>query len=387
MKLFRTIRRILCMTAALAVMMSVCVAEETYGTADEGLDLTETVSVHYPVVTGGTDGELLTQINSLIREKCRVEEYLSRMVQLLSGGSLKVEWKGGISGDVFSCAVSAEGAVETARGTFVWTAVTVDLRTGRELTFADLFMDEDATREKIAAYLEERVAPDLSAHLLNSELTPVPDLFYLEPSGLTLLYPVRQLSTLSDRAGEIRIGWNVLRDELDLSEGSILQRIGVQDMIALTAEGAEKLRTDASDGGLTGIPMRIGDSVQELTDRYHLLNDPDGYEGGRMFSLEGGCFRGVFLLTDDLTRGWENSRVDGIRMDQGCLWGLCPGETPRSEWLSVLGEPESSTEVGDERAEANRLVPGTCDYYRCKDYLLKLYSDEDGTLASVILSN
>ena len=73
-------------------------------------------------------------------------------------------------------------------------------------------------------------------------------------------------------------------------------------------------------------------------------------------------------------------------MDQGCLWGLCPGETLRTDWLSALGDPDGTAEVGEEKAEANRLVPGTCDYYRCGEYLLQLYSDENGTLVSVVLT-
>lgn len=386
MKRFRMIRGILCLAAALLAAVPAGGAEGAFEIADEGLELTETVSIYYPVVTGGGDEALRTQINDLIRERCRVGDYLSRAARLLSGGSLRADWRGGAEGDVLSVAVSAEGAVETARNTHVWTAVTVDLRDGREIPLTDLFSDGEAAREKIKAYLEEAVAPELSAHLQNSELTPLPELFLLERTGLTLLYPVEQLSTLSDRAGDIRIGWNVLEDVLDLGEGSIADRIGVRDMISLTESGAERLRAAAETGGLTDVPAWIGDSMKELTDRYHLLTDWDGIEEGRLFALEGGCFRGIFLVTDDLSPDWRDSVVRGIRMDQGCLWGLCPGETPRAEWLDVLGEPDGSAEVGAEKAEANRLVPGTCDYYRCGDYLLQLYSDGDGTLVSVMLT-
>ena len=386
MMIFRTIRRILCLTAALLVFVSACGAEEAFVIGDEGLDMTDSISVHYPVLSGGEDGELLAQINGLIREKCRIEYYITRMPSLLSVGSLKAEWKGSILGDVLSCAVSAEGAVENSRPTFVWTAVSVDLRDGHEITFADLFTDEDAARQAIESYLEEAVAPELSAHLLNSELTPLPEVFLLEQSGLTILYPVDQLSTLSDRAGDIRIGWNIVRDVLNLGEDSIPSRIGAEDAAELTARGMEKLRAAAEEGALTDIPVKLGDSVQELTDRYHTLTDWDGIEDGRLFALEGGCFRGVYLVTDNLTKGWENSVVQGIRMDQGCLWGLCPGETPRSEWLNWLGEPDGTTEVSEDKAEANRLIPGTCDYYRCGEYLLQLYSDTDGTLVSILLT-
>ena len=62
------------------------------------------------------------------------------------------------------------------------------------------------------------------------------------------------------------------------------------------------------------------------------------------------------------------------------------GETPRTAWLDALGEPDAAVEIGEEKAEANRIVPGTCDYYRCGEYLLQLYSDTDGALVSVVLT-
>ena len=386
MKFFRMIRRMLCLAAATAVFACAAGAEGLFEVADEGLDLTETVRVHYPVVTGSAEAELLEQVNGTVREQCRIAEYLTRAARLISGGSLEVEWKGGMLGDVFSCAVSAAGNLEDTRVAHAWTAAAVDLRDGHRIAFEELFSDAEAAREKIEAYLEEAVAPELSAHLLNSELTPLPETFYLEMAGLTLLYPAGQLSTLSDRAGDIRIPWNVLRDVLDLGEDSIPSRMGLRDAAFLTEEGAAKLRAAAAEGALTGIPARIGDSMQELTDKYHQLTDWDGIEDGRLFSLEGGCFRGVYLMTDNLTKGWEDSKVQGIRMDQGCLWGLCPGETQRTEWLEALGGPDGSAEVGEEKAEANRMVPGTCDYYDCGDYLLQLYSDGEGTLFSVVLA-
>ena len=386
MKFFRMIRRMLCLAAATAVFACAAGAEGLFEVADEGLDLTETVRVHYPVLTGSAEAELLEQVNETVREQCRIAEYLTRAARLISGGSLEVEWKGGMLGDVFSCAVSAAGNLEDTRVAHAWTAAAVDLRDGHGIAFEELFTDAEAAREKIEAYLEEAVAPELSAHLLNSELTPLPETYYLEMAGLTLLYPAGQLSTLSDRAGDIRIPWNVLRDVLDLGEDSIPSRMGLRDAAFLTEEGAAKLRAAAAEGALTGIPARIGDSMQELTDKYHQLTDWDGIEDGRLFSLEGGCFRGVYLMTDNLTKGWEDSKVQGIRMDQGCLWGLCPGETQRTEWLEALGGPDGSAEVGEEKAEANRLVPGTCDYYDCGDYLLQLYSDGDGTLFSVVLA-
>jgi hypothetical protein len=178
----------------------------------------------------------------------------------------------------------------------------------------------------------------------------------------------------------------VLRDELNLGEGSVARRIGVPEMITLSETGREKLFAMAAEGSMTDIPAKIGDSMQELTDRYRMLTDPDGFEGGRLFSLEAASFRGVYLMTDDLSRDWEKSVVQGIRMDQGCLWGLCIGETLREDWIAVLGEPDGTAEIDEEKADANRLEAGNCDYYRCGGYQLQLYSDGDGTLISIILT-
>lgn len=386
MRIGRKRRTLCCLAAALILTTVWAFADSGVQVEDRGLDLTEEVSVHYPALTGMEDAELLERINEQIQQDCGIREYLARASQMISGGRLRTEWTGGLIGeDVFSCIVSAEGALETARMTHALNGSNIDLRDGHEITFAELFTDEAAAGELLGNYLEYDVAPELSAHLQNSEVTPIPEAFALEPSGLRLLYPVEQLSTLGDRAGDIRVGWHVLREVLNLEEDSILKRIGADEMITLSPESCEKLRSVAEAGTLPGIPAGLGDSMQELTDKYHMLTDPDGYEGGRMFALEGGSFRGVYLLTDDLDRKWENSVVQGIRADQGCVYGLCVGETRRDEWLAALGEPDSSAEITAEKAEANRIRPGNCDYYTMGEKQLQLYSDDEGVLISLML--
>ena len=387
MKRFRRIRQLCCLTAILILAMGCCLAETEIRVETRGLDLSAEIGIHYPAVTGLEDAGLEEEINERIQEDNRIREYLARAAQLISGGSLRTEWTGGITGEeLFTCTVSAEGALETSRTTNVLTASNIDLRDGHEITFGELFTDEAAAREIIERYLEDEVAPELSAHLQNSETTPMPESFMIEPTGLRLLYPVEKLSTLSDRAGDIRIAWHHAREILDLSEGSILSRLGAKEMITLTPVTADKLKSAAAEGCLPGIPAVIGDNMQKLTDQYHLLTDPDGYEGGRMFAPEGGAFRKVYLLTDDLSRSWENSRAQGIRMDEGCAYGLCVGETAREDWLAAFGKPDHEAEITAEKAEANRIVPGRCDYYSCGGYNLQLYSDENGVLVSIMLT-
>ena len=353
---------------------------------EKGLELGE-CSVKYPALREGAAAEELREtINDRILEDGHVRDYLTRVSQLISGGSLQVGWSGTVMGDVFSFVMSAEGAVVNPRPAFVWTAGNIDLRDGHEVTWEELFPDPEAARETVEAYLEEEVAPELSAHLLNSGLTPAPELFALNERGLLLLYPADQLSTLSDRAGDVLIPWRVVSELLDAREDGIAARIGVTKWLEMTEENAEKIRAAAAAGALPGIPVRLGDSVQAWTDRQHLLIDPDVYEGGRLFSLEGGIFRSVFLMTDFLSESWETSVVDGIRMDEGNLFGLVTGRTEQAAWRQLLGEPDHTVEYDEEKAEAYRTVPGSMDYYEFGGNRLQLHANEEGVLASVIIS-
>ncbi|MBQ8073604.1 MAG: hypothetical protein IJ231_07570 [Clostridia bacterium] len=352
---------------------------------EKGLTLGES-SVQYPALREGAAEELLRErINTRILEDGKITDYVTRVSQLISGGSLRVAWQGSVLGPVFSFAVSAEGAVATPRPTFVWTAGNIDLRDGGEITWEELFAEPEAAREAMEAYLEEAVAPELSAHLLNSQLTPVPELFRMTERGLILLYDIDQLSTLSDRAGEVLIPWPVIRAELNPAAEGIPAAMGL-----LAEPGPEDvaagLRAMTAAGAVPGIPLTLGDRVKEKTDRWHLLMDPDVYAAGRLFSLEGASFWQVFLMTDFLSESWENSVVDGIRVDLGCVGGLTIGETTRETWLQALGEPEHTIAFDGEKAEAYRTVPGSRDYYVFGDHRLQLHADEAGVLASVILS-
>lgn len=357
---------------------------EQPGIEERGLELGES-SIAYPAVTGMGNEELEKAVNDRILEDTGVTGYLTRMSQLLSGGKLEVRWRGGILGDVFSCAVSAEGAVTSPRNAFVWTWSNIDLRNGEEILWEDLFTDPETARENLEAWMEEEIAPELSAHLLNGNVTPMPEGFQLNQRGIVLLYTTEQWSTLSDRAGDLLIGWNEAEDALDLSEGSAAQRAGAGDMLALTEESLMRLQEITEEGFIPGLPLRLGDSIRDAVNEWHLLIDPDLYESGRMFSLEGGLFRDVFLLTDFLSESWEESRVDGIRLDSGCLYGLRIGQTTEAEWHLTLGEPDATVFFDEEKAEAYRTVTGNRDYYTWGAHTLMLHSDENGILTSIIL--
>lgn len=343
--------------------------------------------VHAPQLTGMADEALQAAVNERIMTDGGFKDAFDRLALLMSDeATLTVRYDAFLAGDVFSCVTEESGAVTDTRRTHVWRAVNLDLRDGRAIAWEDLLTDPEAGRRAIETYLEETVAPELSAHLYAGNLTPLPESFGLTPWGLTLLYPIEQYVTLADKAGAVTILWSEVQDVLDLREGGVLDRLGAAENLRFPENALEALTADLKGGAFPGVPATLGQRVSELVDAYGLLIDPDLYEGGRMILLDHTAFRDVYLLTDALREDFDQSVVQGLRADRLNWRGLQTGLTTREAYLAALGEPESTLAVDAERAESWRIVPGTSDYYTLGAYRLRLHVDEDGVLRSVFIT-
>lgn len=358
----------------------------------QGLTLGEH-SIAYPHLEGLADEALQASVNARIVDACQANALLARLPLVMSGAvPLTLSYRATFEGDVLSAAMLASGPVTSERPTQVWSCVNIDLRTGEDIPLDALLLDPAVGRETLTDWLDFTIAPELSAHLMNSALTPLPETFAIALEGLTLYYPIDQLSTLADRAGAVTLHWYELPDVFDLSEGGILDRIGALDFITPGTHAAEAIRACVAEGVLPGIPAQLGGSVQEATDTYRLLTDPDLYAGGRMFALEDSRFRSAWLLTDALTdRTWDASVIHGIRADRLSLFGLVTRAddvegTDRETWLTLLGQPDATVTIDADAAELNRIVPGVSDYYQFGSYRLRLHADEEGQLTSIFLT-
>lgn len=369
----------------LVLMMTLSSALAEPAVVQQGLALGDGY-VYYPQLEGMDDPALQETVNAALLESCGAEALLTRLALTMhSPTPLTTAYNVQQSGDVLSVALLASGPVESDRATQVWYTANIDLTTGQPIMLDDLFTDPDAARLALSDYLEWDLAPQLSAHLRAGQLTPLPEEFTLSPAGLTLHYPLEQLTTLSDKAGTVHLSWCEMLPHLNLAEGSLLDRMGALPMIALDESSAAAIRTQAENGMLPGIPARLGDSIPQLVEAHGLLIDPDLYENGRLFQLEGGAFRSVYLLSDSLTEGWDSSVVQGIRTDRGSFFGLMTGVTTQSEWHAILGQPDASVPVDEARAESNRIVPGSSDYYNLTGVQLRLHANEEGVLHSIFL--
>ena len=381
-------QRLLSLLLILTMTLTPAALAEQPGPAlvDGGLELSGS-SVHYPQLTGMADEVLQQQLNDRILAAGDIENRLTRLALLMqSPVSMQVTYRATMAGDVLSCVFSALGAVTDERATHVWSAVNVDLADGSDIAFDRLFTDEEGLRRDLEECLDYGVGPELSAHLRNSELTPVPEVFGLTETGLTLYYPMEQLSTLSDRAGAVTILWYELREHLRREDDDILTRIGARDMLVPAPDSGEKIRAAVEAGTLPGVPVTLGGSVQEATDTYRMLTDPDLYQDGRMFALEDAAFRQVWLLTDALTeKTWDKSVIKGLRADRFNLWGLYPG-LDRQAVEAMLGQPDTVLTLDADMADAYRLVPGESLYYNYTGVQLRLHFDAEGLLTSLIIT-
>ncbi len=382
-------RSILCLLLTLTLL---CVCPALAEEAAEPTLLRQQVdapagSVSYPQVTGLDDAVIQQQANAAILAAGQVEERISRLQGLTADSiGLTMDYEALLRGNVLSVAFSARGALKDAGFTHVYTVVNLDLTTGETITLADLFQDEAAAREALTEYVDQQVAPELSAHLEAGELTPLPETFGLSAEGITFYYDLSHFTTLGGLAGKVTVLYTELRDHLKLGEGTILTRLGAEDVLELTEDSAERIRAAVEEGQLPGVPAKVGESLKTLIDTYHMLIDPDYYPGGRFFQLEDGAFRGTYLMTDALTDGWESSVVQGIRADRANFYGLCVGTTTREQWQAVLGAPDASVTLSEDDAYAMNLADGTSDYYNYGAHQLRLHADAEGVLRSIFIT-
>lgn len=378
-----------CICLLLMLMIPVAALAQTDAPTVErkGLALGEGY-VYYPQVTGMADAQVQQLVNDALLTQLNAAAYIDRLaLTMQSPVPLQVDYTVWMQGDVLSCVMLASGPVQGSRATQVWTCTNVDLRTGESITWDMLFSDPAAAEQMVTELMDFEVAPEMSAHLRNCELTPLPVTFSLSDTALTLHYPIERLCTLSDRAGTVVVQWSVVKDVLRTDPDAVPVRIGAVDNVTADDTTRGRIAASLQQGGLSGVPALLGDSVQDWVDRCGLLADPDLYEGGRMIQLEDGVFRGVYLLTDSLTEDFANSTVQGLRSDRIDLHGLCTGVTRREEWQALLGQPDASVELDPIRADAYRLVSGVSDYYRFDSCQLRLHADENGVLVSVFLTN
>ncbi len=345
-------------------------------------------SIRYPQLSGMADPSIQSAINDAIVEKAKIAQRMITLSTLKGGGiGLTVTYDAYLSAGVFSTVISAYGAMENGRSGQEYTALSYDLTTGNELTMADLFSDPDAAASFMETTLENTIGDDLSAYLVNASLSPLPtDQFYLGADGITFYYPPQQFSWLSGYSGAAQFTYDELTDYLITDPAALPARLGALPQTLGDAQIKADIVKAVTDGQLPHIPVKLGDAIADLVARYRLLRQPDEYPGGKYYQLEAPMFRQVLVLSDALTTGYADSKVQGVMSLRTNLYGIQTGVTSRARWRQILGEPDSSVAFDDDMAYDYGLPAGTADYYTISGRQLLLYADENDLLYAIRLT-
>lgn len=342
-------------------------------------------SVSYPQLDGLSDAAVQRKINEDIVLSADITSHLLTLGRLTEGGfGLTVRYQAFLNDRLLSVVVVAAGQGENGRYMQRNTALTYRLSNGERVTAEQVFADVPAAAAALELELDETLAQELSAYLENSQLSPLPtENLYLDADGVTFYYPYEQFSLFSGYAGAAQFAWEELRPYL---------RSGAEDAPALAGFAAREeaavatLREALAQGRMPRVPVALGDSLSEVIERFRLLRDPDFFPGGKLYQLEAPAFRGVLLLSDGITSGWEHSVVQGVRTLRFDQCGVRVGETAQAEWRRILGPPDSTVRYDENTAYDYAVVPGECDYYAMGAYTLQLFGNADGVLYAVQLT-
>jgi len=331
--------------------------------------------VRYPQLKGMADAAVQSRINDEIVLLSGVTDHLVTLVTLgKTPWTLKVDYQAALMEDgIFSAVLSARGKMGRERDGHAYTAFAYDLASGDRLTLADVFTDADEAVARMEAIAEETLLEELSGYFEFSQLTPLPvDNFSLDERGITFWYPSDQFSLLSGFSGACHFTY----EELDGLWQDRFQPEGVTDAAAKIARSVEA-------GMLPQLPVRMGQSMQEIADQYRLLRTPDEFPGGRYFVMEDPLFRSALVISDALQSSYEQSVVEGIQLKRGGLHGLIIGTSTVEDWRKVLGQPEKTVDFTENMAYDYNLPMGQYDVYRFGENELRLHADEADVLCAI----
>lgn len=346
-------------------------------------------AVSYPQLEGLSDEKIQQAINNSIVEKAKIAQRMVTLSTLKSGSSgLQVRYEAYVGAGVFSTVISAFGIMENGRNGQEYTTLNYDLATGRALTFADFFTNPDTAAGHMESILQDTIGDDLSAYLVNASLAPLPrDNFSVNADGITFYYPANQFSLLSGYCGAAQFDYWELSDDLISSADSLPVRLGAFPQTLKDKEIRKKIEEAVQNGMLPHFPIKIGDAMTDLVQRYRLLRQPDQYPGGRYYQMEAPLFRQVLILSDALAAGYDQSKAEGLLSFRVDLFGLQTGVTTQKRWRDVLGEPNSTVSFDETLAYDYSLPVGTADYYTIGNHQLLMYADENGILYAVRISD
>lgn len=378
------VRRLLFFLTLLAVLIGVLPANAQMKVQEVRTQIGEN-HVAYPQLGGMADEAVQQRINDDIVLASGVTNHLVTLATLGdSPWGLKVDYEVTLATDeVFSAVMNAEGKMPNGREGQAYAALTYDLATGERLSLDTLFADVDEAVIAMEQIAQESLETD--GYMQYSAVTPLPrEAFTLDGGGITFWYPSDQLRLVSGRAGACHFYYSELA--AFLKPDGLTAALGAVQSAPSAKEAAAEIEQSVSAGGLPHVPVKLGDRMTGVVERYRLTRTPDEFPGGRYFALEAPVFRDVLVISDAIQTGYGASVVEGIQLRRGGIAGLTVGQAVQADWRAMLGQPDKTIAFTQSMAYDYGLPVGESDVYHFGGHELRLHADADGTLRAIQLS-
>ena len=321
------------------------------------------------------DEAVSQRINAHLQENCHLQSYLSLLDSLgESGAGLTVKYEvfQPPMEDIVSFVVSAKGRMLSGRPSQVWYATSFDLKTGERLVFADLFSDPESAVNRMEAYIETQIEPNASDYLENASFVPLPEEnFALCENGILLNYPYRQVSCLSGYAGAVLVPYSAVSEEWLLTVPEITNE-----------DFALSLLDQVKSGTLPGLPVHLGQALDEVADAYRVSVDPGAWPGGIFVEAEDARFAGSAVMADG-----EGGSVTGL-FSSGMLFpAMKGGEMDETEVLRLFGQPDRVHPVGQTDMVTSLLPPGKVFVYTLENTDFAVSLDSGGLVFGYLIGS
>lgn len=345
-------------------------------------------AVRYPQLSGHADEAVQAAINSDIIISGGISSHIVTLGTLNGNPwGLQVTYKDYLGDGFYSVMLEADGKQPDGRDGNSVIALTYDLSTGKRMDLSRLFADPEQAVAFMEDLAEASIGMEMTEYMDYTDVRPLPvNNFYMDDTGITFCYPSRQLCYLSGNAVSCHFLYEELTSLLLTDEEGLPFAMGLIGT-ALTDEESRSLIISAVEAGqLPCVPVAIDQPLQPIVESGKLLREPDTFPGGRYFLLEAPEYRSIYLISDNMQPGYENSALTGIQQRRGGIGGIVVGESTREQWLSILGQPDETIEFTENMAFDYQLPVGLSDHYSFGDHVIRFHSDENGVLFAIQLN-
>ena len=217
------------------------------------------------------------------------------------------------------------GEQEDGRTGCTAAALTLNLQTGEEIPFDQLFDDPDAAAARMEAIIERDILSDMSGYMEFANLLPMPrDCFSVDELGLTVYYQDDTYRYYDGTSGSVTFYWYEISPFIG-------EESPVYALSRPAQASAEQIEAHVAEGRFSGpLAFGLGDLLGEALQALTLQEDPDYTANSMLYLVEDPRMRGFALeipkYADTEEAQTPISAVRAARMD---FFGLVTGSSTR----------------------------------------------------------